>query len=505
MTARRLYVPETPVELGDDITVLLRVPKTSSAGAVAVRYMRDGDPLAARAEVDRETDARRLVAGDVPRRQRRDPVSLAADGRRLRLRVGEREGRPDLRPRRTPTTSWVTPGEGGPDWHLESVVYQVFPDRFARSGRDRRRRPDWAVPRGVGRVFRGHATRDALQWFGGDLDGITEHLDHLAELGAERPLHDAGLPRREQPPLQRDDVRRGRPAARRRRGLRPARRAAHDAGWRVLGDLTTNHTGDTHEWFSPREARRRARARSFYYFDDRRHATRAGWATLAAEAQPRQRRAARAHGTTDRTRSSRRWLRAAVRPGRLADRRREHDRPARRRRRHPRGRPRPCARTATAAARRPRRRASTATTSRADLDGRRLARHDELRRLLAAGVVVAARRRLPPGGAALRAPGRLRSFAGTAIVRTMRAFRAGIPWSASLHSWAILDSHDSARFSTVVAGLRERQLVGVGLQMTTPGVPMVFAGDEIGLGATGVRMRGARCRGRVPSRGTRSA
>jgi alpha-glucosidase len=49
-----------------------------------------------------------------------------------------------------------------------------------------------------------------------------------------------------------------------------------------------------------------------------------------------------------------------------------------------------------------------------------------------------------------------------------------------LHSWAILDSHDTARFRTI-AGSRERQLVGVGLQMTTPGVPMVFAGDEIGL------------------------
>ena len=73
------------------------------------------------------------------------------------------------------------------------------------------------------------------------------------------------------------------------------------------------------------------------------------------------------------------------------------------------------------------------------------------------------------------------SLPGESIVRTMRAFRAGIPWSASLHSWAILDSHDSSRFS-VIAGSRDRQLVGVGLQMTTPGVPMVFAGDEIGLG-----------------------
>jgi alpha-glucosidase len=69
---------------------------------------------------------------------------------------------------------------------------------------------------------------------------------------------------------------------------------------------------------------------------------------------------------------------------------------------------------------------------------------------------------------------------GDASAATMRAFRAGVPWNFVLHSWAILDSHDTPRFRTM-AGSQERQLVGVGLQMTTPGVPMVFAGDELGL------------------------
>jgi alpha-glucosidase len=69
---------------------------------------------------------------------------------------------------------------------------------------------------------------------------------------------------------------------------------------------------------------------------------------------------------------------------------------------------------------------------------------------------------------------------GEATVDGMRRFRAGVPWSAVVHSWVILDSHDTARFRTI-AGSRERQLVGVGLQMTTPGVPMLFAGDELGL------------------------
>jgi alpha-glucosidase len=72
------------------------------------------------------------------------------------------------------------------------------------------------------------------------------------------------------------------------------------------------------------------------------------------------------------------------------------------------------------------------------------------------------------------------SYGGADAVAVMRAFRAGVPWDATLNSWTLVDSHDTARFSTVT-GSRGHQLVGIGLQMTTPGVPMVFAGDELGL------------------------
>ena len=69
---------------------------------------------------------------------------------------------------------------------------------------------------------------------------------------------------------------------------------------------------------------------------------------------------------------------------------------------------------------------------------------------------------------------------GQAVTTTMRIFRAGVPWQSILHSWNLLDSHDTARFRSV-AGSRELQEVGIGIQMTLPGVPMVFAGDELGL------------------------
>jgi alpha-glucosidase len=66
------------------------------------------------------------------------------------------------------------------------------------------------------------------------------------------------------------------------------------------------------------------------------------------------------------------------------------------------------------------------------------------------------------------------------IAREMALFRAGIPWPTVLHSWTLLSSHDTPRVATVVPS-RDHRLVGIGMQMTTPGVPMLFAGDEIGL------------------------
>jgi alpha-glucosidase len=69
---------------------------------------------------------------------------------------------------------------------------------------------------------------------------------------------------------------------------------------------------------------------------------------------------------------------------------------------------------------------------------------------------------------------------GDEAFAALRAFRAGVPWETMLHSWNLLDSHDTARFRTI-AGTAERHLVGIGLQMTIPGVPMLFAGDELGL------------------------
>jgi alpha-glucosidase len=45
----------------------------------------------------------------------------------------------------------------------------------------------------------------------------------------------------------------------------------------------------------------------------------------------------------------------------------------------------------------------------------------------------------------------------------------------------ILDSHDTARFRTVVLGDRNAHIAAMTMLLTYPGVPSIFAGDEIGL------------------------
>jgi len=69
---------------------------------------------------------------------------------------------------------------------------------------------------------------------------------------------------------------------------------------------------------------------------------------------------------------------------------------------------------------------------------------------------------------------------GVAAVAAMRDFTASFGWRATTASWNILGSHDSPRIRTTTGSAALHHLAAV-LQFTLPGVPMVFAGDELGL------------------------
>lgn len=62
-----------------------------------------------------------------------------------------------------------------PDWVKETVWYQIFPERFANG--DPSNDPEGTLPWGS----KEHPTRD--DFYGGDLQGVIDHLDYLVDLG----------------------------------------------------------------------------------------------------------------------------------------------------------------------------------------------------------------------------------------------------------------------------------------------------------------------------------
>ncbi|MBH0117276.1 glycoside hydrolase family 13 protein [Salinibacterium sp. NG253] len=165
-----------------------------------------------------------------------------------------------------------------PEWLAETVMYQVFPDRFARSSAaDSHAKPEWAIAarwdEPVDPVLPGRSK----QFYGGDLDGITEHLDHLTELGVTMlyltPIFPARSNHRYDASsfVDVDELLGGREALIRLVG------EAHARGLKVIGDLTTNHSGDAHEWFQAALGKPDAPEGDFYYFTNDEHTEYVGW------------------------------------------------------------------------------------------------------------------------------------------------------------------------------------------------------------------------------------
>ncbi len=475
-----LYSPEPPAALGDETTVLLRVPRAHAAGSVAVRYVRDGEPKVSVAEIDRETDT------DVWWRAT-FPVWNPATSYRWLLSGGDYGyawlNGAGLQHWDVPDADdfVATPDTGGPDWHLQSVVYQVFPDRFASSGLDVEP-PEWAVPREWDDLPTGRGPETPFEWFGGDLAGLERRLDHIAGLGANvlclTPIFPAGSTHRyDATTFDAIDPLLGGDAA-----LVSLVEAAHARDMRLVGDLTTNHLGLGHEWFAAARNGSNAPERDFFFFDDRLEHGYASWHDVPSlpkldhsSAELRRRFFGNASSVAGK------WLRPPysldgwrIDVANQTGRREDADLLAE---------VASGVRSAAVAAK-----PDAVVVAEHSHDARGDLQPGSWHGTMSyAGFTRPAwawlRGDEPAGAPAeqfLELPVPVPRLSGKAVVKTMRHFRAGVPWPSVLHSWVLLDSHDTARFRTI-AGSRERQLVGVGLQMTTPGVPMVFAGDELGL------------------------
>jgi alpha-glucosidase len=482
-----LHVPPGTPALGDTVPVRVRVPRAAGVTGVWLRTVRDGEPRLVAARPNGGTDEETAYVAEVDVHNPVTPYRFLLDGpggyRWLDGRGVHAREVPDAGSFR------LTTHAPAPAWLGDGLVYQVFPDRFARSGAATSRpAPDWAVPASWDDEPAGDGPLAGTQLYGGDLDGIVEHLDHLEALGVGTLYLTPVFPGRSNhrydastfaavDPLLGGDAAYARLAD-----------AVHARGMRLMGDITTNHTGAGHEWFTRALADPAAPERDLFVWAE------PGGADVATTPAGEGYASWLGFGSLPKLDwgSDETWHRMVTGP----------DAPIGRYLRAPyhldgwrvdvanmTGRWGSDDRTHDVA------RALRAAIGRENPEAALVAEHfhDATADLLAGGWHAnmnytgftrpvwswlaldgspVAAHGLPVAG--VRRPGR-------SMVAAMRDFDAGVPWSVTARQWNMLGSHDTPRLRTVVGP--DAVELAVTLLLTYPGTPVVFAGDEVG--ATG--------------------
>ncbi|MFK4789871.1 alpha-amylase family glycosyl hydrolase [Microbacterium sp. ZW T5_56] len=495
-----LYVSDDAPQLGDTVRVRVRVPlEFGPLAAVRTRSNPDHEPAWTEAERIGSAggwdwwEAPVTVAN--PRHGYRF-LFLHEDGlvqwlNQSGLHVGETLDGEDF--------ALVTTA-APPAWLHRSVMYQIFPDRFARSAAaDARPTPDWAIPaewdEPVDPVMPGRTQ----QFYGGDLDGIIEHLDHLQDLGVDlvylTPVFPAESNHRYDASTFRhvDELLGGDEAYARLIA------AVHERGMRIIGDLTSNHSGDSHEWFRAAKGHPESVEAGFYYFTDpecTRYESWLGYDTLPKFDWSNAELRRRFYEDDDSVVAH--WLRepfgidgwrvdVANMTGRLG------------------------AIDLNAEVRQGLLRAvmsvsgerillgESTNDAQSDLQGdawHGAMTYPSFTRPVWGWLSEPTREPyLESDGSASTDPwfftqpvGGIPRYSGTDVAAAVTRFTAGIPWRVRLGNMQPLDTHDTARFATNAAPATVP--VAVGLSLTLPGLPVVFAGDEYGLtGADGESSR----------------
>jgi alpha-glucosidase len=473
----QLYVSNSAPKIGDSIEIKVRVPAKDQCTRIFIRFFHDGEPRTLEMKIKKKFpheiwwSAQLQILNTITHYR-----FQLVDSKSYRWLNGIGVFAHDVTDRED---FQIIAKPAYPQWIQSAVFYQIFADRFAKSS-IKREIPDWAVPREWNQLPKGKDHTTGVEFYGGDLPGVISKLNYLKELGVSALYFTPLFPGRSNHRYDAASFDEIDPVLGGNQAMVELSDAAHKAGFRIMGDLTTNHCGQAHPWLSKAIKSRFAKSRDFFYWDSSIPHGYVGWWGLAS--LPKLNYASKKlQQVMYRGPQSvvRRWLQDPfnfdgwrIDVGNMTGRYLGQDINAEVAEgiRTAMDQTNPDAWLV----------AENADHSPKDLDG--LGWHGTMNYNGFARPLVnwmnKANTQLPNFS---QFPVPNPQFDGTGTVAVMRAFAAGIPWRSLVASMVLLDSHDTARFKTVVGCDRSTHLSGLTALFTYPGVPSIFAGDELGL------------------------
>ena len=472
-----LYVSNSAPKIGDNVTLKVRVPKGYTFDEAYIRLYEDAEPRTHKLDEKSSSKAERWFEVKIQITNIHTIYRFVFVGEN-KYEWLNAKGLFDHDVHSNNDFQIVAIPEN-PKWINKSVFYQIFPDRFARSGKISIN-PDWAYPRDWNELPRGRSKYTGQELYGGDLYGIEDKLDYLTDLGVNGIYLTPIFPSRSNHRYDATTFDEVDPILGGDKAFKSLIHSANKKKIRILGDLTSNHCGVGHEWIIKAKKNKSSKERSFFYWDKSIKWGYVGWFGL--ESLPKfnySSKALRKAVYEGKNSIVKKWISPKfgmagwrIDVGNMTG-------------------------------------VQGAENHHVEvMQGIRKAMTDvdpDTWLVAENGDFVASDLNGLGWQGAMNYQGFMRPFwnwmnrnpeitggfqglpfampkiDGEQFFASMQEFNASIPWRSLTASMLILDSHDTARFRTVVLGDRSAHLAAMTMLLTYPGVPSIFAGDEIGL------------------------
>ncbi len=472
-----LYVSNSAPSIGDKVTLKVRVPNTYLFEKAMVRIYQDGEPRIFELKLSKKgaVESWYQVSIEIVNLQSLYRFAFIGQGKYEWLNARglfdhDVHSNNDFQ---------IVAIPGNPEWIKSSVFYQIFPDRFARSGKVNIT-PDWAYPREWNLLPRGRGKFTGQELYGGDLYGVQEHLDHITDLGANGIYFTPIFPSRSNHRYDATSFDYVDPILGGDKAFQSLIKAAKKKKVRILGDLTSNHCGAGHAWLAKAKKDKKSKERSFFYWDKSIKWGYVGWFGL--ESLPKLNygsKSLRKVVYEGKNSIVKKWISPKfgiagwrIDVGNMTG-------------------------------------VQGAENHHVEvMQGIRKAMQEvnpDTWLVAENGDFIASDLNGLGWQGAMNYQGFMRPFwnwinrnpeitggfqglpfampkiNGQQLVESIQEFNASIPWRSLTASMMLLDSHDTARFRTVVLGDVKAHASAMTMMLTYPGVPSIFAGDEIGL------------------------